>query len=563
MPRSISCLRATAAAALVLAAVRYGPPGPQGGPALTSARLHVTVVRGDVGRPTPARVYLFKDGKPFRLSPVDVLLPLRVDLHYRERLWRRPPDLPGPDGRPARTLEVTYDGESHFVLLDGEARYELPAGRYRLEAYRGLSWAPASRDFELGAGEDAELSLTLRPLEGDGARGWISGDDHIHLTRAAEDDPTFLRWLEAEDLSVGNFLQLQRQADAAVQYGFGRAAEARAPGYSVRSGEEARSEFYGHVNLLGPGRLVRPLSVGTMYANSPEAYPFPARLFAEGRSVGAVVGYAHFDGSMPHSTLPLDLALGGVDFVEVFQFGELKADRWYELLNAGFRVTGIAGSDFPANLPRFRPWPRAVPLLGPERTLVKLDATEGNDPGRSAYDAWVAGVRRGAVVVSNGPLLDLAVEGRGPGAIIDLTPASQQIAGEARAVSHRALEVLEVVANGRVVRSVEGDGRRTELRLPFTLQTAGSVWVAARVRAQREGNEPVIQAHTSPVYLLRDRRPVHDKAARRAVAERWRRDVDYYRGGELAFADPEQRRDLLARLDEAIRILERDPEPWP
>jgi hypothetical protein len=96
MPRSISCLRATAAAALVLAAARYGPSGPQGEPARTSARLHVTVVRGDVGRPTPARVYLFKDGKPFRLSPVDVLLPLRVDLHYRERLWRRPPNFRAP-----------------------------------------------------------------------------------------------------------------------------------------------------------------------------------------------------------------------------------------------------------------------------------------------------------------------------------------------------------------------------------------------------------------------------------------------------------------------------------
>ena len=78
----------------------------------------------------------------------------------------------------------------------------------------------------------------------------------------------------------------------------------------------------------------------------------------KGRSLGAAVGYAHFDGSMRHSTLPLDLALGGIDFIEVFQFGELKADRWYELLNAGFRITGIAGSDFPANLSRFKPWPR-------------------------------------------------------------------------------------------------------------------------------------------------------------------------------------------------------------
>ena len=323
----------------------------------------------------------------------------------------------------------------------------------------GCSGRRCLDEFELRAGEDTELTLNLRPLEGDTAQGWISGDDHIHLTREAEDDPTFLRWLEAEDLSVGNFLQLQRQADAAVQYGFGQDAEARGPGYSVRSGEEARSEFYGHVNLLGPERLVRPLSVGTMYANTPTAYPFPARLFAEGRTVGAAVGYAHFDGSMRHSTLPLDLALGGVDFVEVFQFGELKADRWYELLNAGFRVTGIAGSDFPANLSRFKPWPCAVPLLGPERTLVKVNTTDAGALGRSAYDAWVKGVRRGAVVVSNGPLLDLVVQGRGPGAIVELTPSSKQIIGETKAVSHRALEALEVVVNGRVVQSIEGDGR--------------------------------------------------------------------------------------------------------
>src|SRR5262249_60498765 len=106
---------------------------------------------------------------------------------------------------------------------------------------------------------------------------------------------------------------------------WGRGPGAGEPGYSVRSGEEARSEFYGHVNLLGPERLVRPLSVGTMYANTPTAYPFPRRLFAEGRSWGAAVGYAHFDGSMPHSTLPLDLAPGAVDFSDVFQFGGLRA----------------------------------------------------------------------------------------------------------------------------------------------------------------------------------------------------------------------------------------------
>src|SRR4029453_5079795 len=112
-------------------------------------------------------------------------------------------------------------------------------------------------------------------------------------------------------------------------------------------------------------------------------------LFRKGRQLGATVGYAHFDGSMNHSTLPMDLALGSIDFVEVFQFGLLKSEPWYEILNAGFRVTGAGASAFPANLSRFKPWPRAISLLGPERTLVKGDG----DRNRSAYERWAEGVR--------------------------------------------------------------------------------------------------------------------------------------------------------------------------
>ena len=39
----------------------------------------------------PARIYLFKDNRPFRLSPVQAMLPLKVDLFYRERLWTNSP----------------------------------------------------------------------------------------------------------------------------------------------------------------------------------------------------------------------------------------------------------------------------------------------------------------------------------------------------------------------------------------------------------------------------------------------------------------------------------------
>jgi hypothetical protein len=303
----------------------------------------------------PARVYLFKDNQPFRLSPVDALLPLRVDLFYRERLWRNSPD--------PQVLEVTCNDESHFFLLKGRASFSLPAGHYRVEAYRGLFFIPASAEFDIAAGEDRRVTLDLKSWVEEERHNWISGDDHIHLTRTPEDNDTFLRWLQAEDLSVGNFLQLQRQMDAAAQYAFGSPGEAKRGAYSIRPGHESRSAFYGHVNLLGGRELIRPLSVGSVYANSPEAYPFPAVLFAQGRRLGATVGYAHFDGSQPHSTLLMDLALGHIDFVEVFQFGVLKTKEWYQLVNAGLQVTGIAGSDFPVPLMRLKPGRDGSPCL--------------------------------------------------------------------------------------------------------------------------------------------------------------------------------------------------------
>ena len=279
--------------------------------------------------------------------------------------------------------------------------------------------------------------------------------------RAREDNDIFLSWLAAEDLSVANFLELQRQQHAAVQYAFGRDGEARSAGYSIRSGHESRSFFYGHTLFLGPDRIVGPLSVGEVYANSPEAYPFPTPLFNQARELNATVGFAHFYGSQPHSTLIMNLARNTIDFVELFQFGKLHIEDWYQLLNAGFRVVGNAGSDFPANLGTYESWPRIFPLLGPERALVRGKA------GDSAYDVWAEGVRRGTAVVSNGPLLEFSASHETSGAIVPWAGPSRRIEGVARVFFHRPIEKIEIIANGKTVAVRAGDLRSTDLSLPF------------------------------------------------------------------------------------------------
>ena len=130
---------------------------------------------------------------------------------------------------------------------------------------------------------------------------------------------------------------------------------------------------------------------------------------------------------------------------------------------------------------------------------------------------------------------------------------------------HRPLELLEIVVNGKVAATLAGDGRQKELHLPFEIPLNESAWVAARVPGTARGqrNEPEIQAHANPVYALRDRRPVHVKTAREAVAARWKRELDYYRGTDLTFADPNQRQELETALERATRILESEPQPWP
>jgi hypothetical protein len=474
----------------------------------------------------PARVYLFKDKAPFRLSPVQAMLPLRVDLFYRERLWT---STPSPD-----TLEVTCNDQSHFILLKGRATFDLPAGHYRVQAYRGLFYVPAGQEFDLKAGETRRVSLSLKPWTPPGQ--WLSGDDHIHLVREKQDDAVFLQWLEAEDLSVGNFLQLQRQADAAAQYAFGRAGEALRAGYSIRSGHESRSHVYGHINLLGGRELIRPLSMGSMYANAPGDYPFPAVLFGKGRALGATVGFAHFNGSQPHSTLLGDLALGNIDFVEVFQFGVLKTKEWYELLNAGLRVTGIAGSDFPVPLNRTKQWPRWIPLLGPERTLVKAAAK--GDP----YQSWAAGVRSGNVVVSNGPVAEVAVD-------------SATGMATASASFYRPLERLDIIVNGAVAATVNGDGKRNALTASAPLPEGASCWVAAHAVAQKQPDEPDIQAHTNPTYILRNGRTVTQPAVRAAVAAKWEKELEWYKSGQLVFHSDTEKKEFFDFAERAAREL--------
>ncbi len=163
-------------------------------------------------------------------------------------------------------------------------------------------------------------------------------------------------------------------------------------------------------------------------------------------------------------------------------------------------------------------------------------------------------MKRGAVTLTNGPLLDFEVEGGEPGATIEWSGATKTLKGRARAWFHRPLHNLEIVVNGEVVAaSPLGEP------LDFSVEIAASSWVAARVRSEKLEGEPDIQAHSNPVYFLRDGAPVHLQPARQALAARWDKEAQYYRNAPLKLS-PDQRRELLDRVAATERILASPPQ---
>jgi hypothetical protein len=138
--------------------------------------------------------------------------------------------------------------------------------------------------------------------------------------------------------------------------------------------------------------------------------------------------------------------------------------------------------------------------------------------GQSPYEAWAAGVRAGKAIVTNGPLVEVALK---------------EGTATATAQFYRPLEKLEIVRNGEVIASAAGDGRRTTLSLSAPVDCPASCWVAARVQARKKPQEPDIQAQ--PTSLFAQGRATSAPRRRGRCSRRGGRRVNYYRNAGPIF----------------------------
>ncbi|HSR40817.1 MAG TPA: CehA/McbA family metallohydrolase, partial [Longimicrobiales bacterium] len=458
-----------------------------------------------------------------------------------------------PDGGFHRVISVS---ETHYFHTSGTAEVVVPAGPATVEAVRGFEYLPVADSVDVPPGGVAEVRLRLERLADLPARGWYSGDTHIHdlhQGRRGLDHEAFFRQLEAEDLHVTHALihmdgtRLMGRWDDLT----GEPHPLSTDDHVLQYAQEFRGSL-GHVSLLGIERFVMPLVGGA--GNTAWQQPvLDGRYLEAARNQGGLGGFTHpylGDVSTPRgagSTLiPVDAALGlgdHYDIAALYSDESRSAEVYHRLLNAGFHVAAAGGTDNFSDVWR-------DPPPGSSRTYVRME-------GPPTVDAWLEGLRHQRTFASTGPLLFLDVEGREPGDQVRLAAAADPtLRVRAEATSIAPMARLDVLVNGEVAGGVDAtDSLRLLFEGEVTLPRGG--WVAARVVGppSRYVTDSYAFAHTSPVYVLRGAVPFRSAEDARFLAAA----VDATRGRveDADWRSDEERVRFEAALGEARGVYER------
>jgi TolB protein len=409
--------------------------------------------------------------------------------------------------------------EYGYFYPNGASALTLPAGRYVVEASRGPEFSIARREVLVEPDGATAQDLVLDRLADMPTRGWWSGDLHVHMNYggAYRNDPAHLKFqAQAEGLHVvENLVVNKEQRIPDIGY-FRTTPDAVADErFVLMHAEEFHTSFWGHTALLGLERhFLLPNYVG--YANTAASSLVPTNtdVFDLAHAQGGLTGYVHpfdtkpdpFDLKEPlRYALPIDAALGKVDYLEVMGFSDhlITSEIWYRLLNCGFRIPAGAGTDA---------FPNFASLRGPAG-LVRVFARTG---ARLDHSEFLAAIRQGRTFVTNAPLLEFALErdasadGRHAALAAEIGDEVRLPAGRHRLQarvslkSHVPIDHLEIVRNGVVVASIPLDASRMQGGAVVPLDIDGSGWYI--VRAYADGpRAPVLDlypfASTSPVYV--------------------------------------------------------------
>lgn len=445
--------------------------------------MNITIVDSLTGDPVAARIRITRDDRVVKILPQQA-----VAVMYG--VWDH------ADG-------YGFLPDSAFYV-DGTFSLSLPEGQYRVSLSKGIEYLDEQHIVTIRSGKEYTKIFRLQRWIHMPARGWYSADDHIHIRRSPREDSLLMTWIQAEDVHVGVLLRMgDFWATYYEQYRWGEKGIYQRGSHLLTSGQEdPRTPELGHAIGLGASDKVR-------YERE---YYYYDKVFDKLHQLGGMAGYAHQAESFHgYRGLMLDGLRRKVDFLELLQFcvseDPLLLRHYYHLLDLGYAVTAVAGSDFP--------WCGKHHDHGrPERNARIGNARFYTQISRAlSYVAWRNALRKGHTFVSSGPMLDLKANDAIPGDTLQVKKGAR-VKISVHAYGHPKqvpLQRLELVRHGQVIASAkpqEGNSQSSaHLSIETTLTADDGFWIAARSYAKADQ-----AAHTTPVYVSVNNSGFHNKA---------------------------------------------------
>jgi len=410
--------------------------------------------------------------------------------------------------------------ERHFEYgyfhASGIASLKAPAGRVVIEISHGPEYQVWRDTVTITADSMLTVRIPLTHIFDLRRTGWTGGDLHVHMNYGGHyraTPGTLALQARAEGLSVVENLIVNKEGRVPdIGYFTGRPDPVSRPDLLIVHDQEYHTSYWGHTGILGlTDHVILPGYAA--YVNTPVAslYPDNAAVSDLAHAQGALFGYVHpFDEypdpsnkAVPLNTeLPVDVALGKVDYYEVMGFSDhLSSARvWYQLLNSGFRIPAGAGTDAMTNYASLRG------PVGTARVYVHAGPVLN-------HLRWLDSLKAGRSFVTNGPLLGFSTGRTGIGGEVRLAQPGT-IAFHVTLTSIVPVDHLEIVNNGAVVATIPLKGDRTRADTTITVPVNGSGWYALRGWSDKPA-DPILDlypfSHTSPIYVLLGGQPIRSR----------------------------------------------------
>jgi len=398
--------------------------------------------------------------------------------------------------------------EAHYFHTTGSSEVSVPAGRAEIEVMKGFEFQFEKRSLNLTPDQQAKITIQLVPLASpDTPRShWVSSDVHVHMNYAGSYRNTPKHLVEqaaAENLSIVQDLVVNKeQRIPDIAYFRTTPDPASTASNLLLHAQEYHTSYWGHLGLLNLTQNFL-LPGYSAYANTAAASLIPANadIADLAHRQGGFVGYVHPFDSIPDPAkdasltdeLPVDVALGKVDYIEALGFSDhiATATVWYRLLNCGFRLPAAAGTDAMANY---------ASLRGP----VGLNRVYAEVPkGPLDVKPWLASLKQGKTFATNGPLIGFTLGDHALGEDLKLAAGEQQVKFSVWLRSFVPIDHLQIVCNGRVIRELKLNTQGSS-DLEGTIPISRSGWCLLRALSDKS-EHPILDsfpyATTSPIYV--------------------------------------------------------------